>query len=1762
MNRGIALATVLMAAVGCLAQDESALQTMAPQRGIVPYGTYAIDKLENINVASGSLGYRIPIASLPKGRGGLQFGLDLLYSSDVYDVTYGSHIDDSTSPAITYYVPSLTRSYWGGWTYGFMYSLTRETANATSPCATPGPMDTTVYSFPIVNKLSIIFPDGSHHTLRPEISAAGPEDHDGYFRNDPTGAVASAACVSASGPTAVTWYTADSTYLRLTTAPGGLSGTGVPSSCSSAQFTWTLHFPDGRAVYGCDYTPWRLQDANGNGYNISAATCSITVLDCPHSSSDVTLTTTLTDDLGRTISLNHFITPTGPEYDTVVWNEVGGQTATAKVYYTTVAGHGTMAYPTELIDQYQYPQSSNEGATLYAVSSVELPVGQPYVFGYAALGGDDLTSHTSSATPCAFLDSIRNYVSGAGWGELNCVQTPAGGIVSYKYQLDGGGERQNGAVTQNPVVEKKVYQFPSPALPDTWTYSYSKFTFAQTCNHGSYCTKMAAPDQGVTEFDYYADFDTFGGRTFQTIFPDQSRSATFWAGNSLAPHGQAINSNNPFPATTSHYVASGTSVSARSMALDQNGNTTQTWEYDLLPNSGYTGVLKHTWDLTAPYTATGSGSGLIRQTTATYLSASTSFAVAAGPPFRWDLLENKYVTGGDGTAGPATAFDYDTTGNPLHEWRYADSKCSGGCQSGFISSPSAASNAIVTTRAYDGYGNLTSLTDPAGHVTTYGYDSESLYATAITYGSGARHFTAQYDHPTGLAISVSDTENQITDTYAYDIAGRVTSATRAHAGINGRLTTYFYDDTARRSVMASDLLAYNDQIVVGATTFDSLGRPYLTRQKECGSESATDDAAGIKSVHLYLYSGSNRYELESKPYRASSLCGGTQPPDSSIGWTLTKFDQMNRPVAIGTYDSGTSATNYPAPFGSGSPTLLGITSISYSDQSTTTVDPAGVSKTTTVDALGRLIQVQESGISQTTTYAYDVADNLISVQQPGLATPCAVPNSGNATRAFRYDSLGRLTSACNPESNTILWTYDDNGNPLTRTQLNSGGSTVATMTMTYNAAIDPMGRITSKTYSDSVTPPVTYTYNFSGTSGQPPCSFGALTATTTTATSSEPAVARKILGYDCIAGKETGVSQQIGSGSTYQVNHSWGPGGAPYQTAMVSTGRTLTYSYDGAGRVLGVTGTLNGVSTGYAANIQYAAHGGALSLSMGNGIVETTSYTANLAVSGIAAKYTPSGGSAQTLFGVTYGYGSGAAPNGDNGNVLSQTIVRTDGSGSKTWVQSYGYAEHSLTNALNRLTSASEPAIVTNGAWSQSFAYDNSGNRAVTSSDFSMSTEVPQALTAYGSNNRMTGGLWAYDDAGNITSFNGVTTPLRTALYDGENRMYTATQNGITETYAYDGEGRRVSKTGPVTGGGTGTTVYVYDANGELAAEYPAVAPGTGGTNYVTVDALGSTRLVTGAVNPNQAANQISCEDFLPFGEQIPAGVNGRTAACFGGGSQLAEAQFTGKERDAESGLDYFGARYLSSAQGRFTSVDPSMLSVALRNPQSWNRYSYTLNNPVRYVDPSGELWTPAGDGTYSWVDACAEGQTCHNSVAAVSKNDNALLVYGSKDSTDIQSYFANGSGNIDLREVALESHDANFELKRGAQGYLSLANAAAFFNVAENYSETYSDSAKLFVTDAGRANGAVLPPHQTHDHGRAVDLRYPDENGDPLLGPSAAAEADVARVKTLVDAAKKNGLNQNYSDRPKAFGTSYAPGHDTHLHLGSTIQRITPPNK
>ena len=115
----------------------------------------------------------------------------------------------------------------------------------------------------------------------------------------------------------------------------------------------------------------------------------------------------------------------------------------------------------------------------------------------------------------------------------------------------------------------------------------------------------------------------------------------------------------------------------------------------------------------------------------------------------------------------------------------------------------------------------------------------------------------------------------------------------------------------------------------------------------------------------------------------------------------------------------------------------------------------------------------------------------------------------------------------------------------------------------------------------------------------------------------------------------------------------------------------------------------------------------------------------------------------------------------------------------------------------------------------------------------------------------------------------------------------------------------------------------------------------------VITDAVGNIRVIT-----DDHGNVLERHDYLPFGEEC---TTGPCAANPGVGAGQPR-KFTGKERDQETGLDYFGARYYRANTGRFTTVDPVYTwRENLLDPQRWNRYTYARNNPLRYIDPNGE---------------------------------------------------------------------------------------------------------------------------------------------------------------------------------------------------------------
>ncbi len=397
------------------------------------------------------------------------------------------------------------------------------------------------------------------------------------------------------------------------------------------------------------------------------------------------------------------------------------------------------------------------------------------------------------------------------------------------------------------------------------------------------------------------------------------------------------------------------------------------------------------------------------------------------------------------------------------------------------------------------------------------------------------------------------------------------------------------------------------------------------------------------------------------------------------------------------------------------------------------------------------------------------------------------------------------------------------------------------------------------------------------------------------------------------------------------------------------SGRQVIYNLDSADRVSSVQNVPGG---GNYASISYTALGGIDTMTMGNTVMQSVTWNDRLQPTQLQVNK-----GTQNL--LTLGFfpcPSSTAANcttGNNGSLQSQSISfpALNGAPALNVTQAYSYDP----TAMTRLAS-------------QSYGYVGNGNRYVTQQGASLASltpETPIAPSWYSSTNRIN--TWTYDPAGNVTNMNGA--PARSFTYDAENRQVSATIGGATATYSYDGNGLRVSKTGS-----GGTTTYVYDAFGNLAAEYGGSGASPCGasspTCYVTSDHLGSTRMLT----DSSGSTNVRRYDYLPFGEEILAGPSGQVRTTGMGYSSSPDGlieKFTGQARDAAdsnslTGLDWFRARYLSSAQGRFQSADPGNAGANPGDPQTWNAYSYVGNNPLSYTDPDGESFFSVFAGIFA----------------------------------------------------------------------------------------------------------------------------------------------------------------------------------------------------
>lgn len=1471
-------------------------QGSTPSRGFQPGGSYALSDIETINTTNSNLMLNLALGKLAPGRGGLSAQLNLHYDSKLFD-SRTQYYEDWDHPIggqpqiVTRNM--LVTSEQGGWHYGTSYELPLIDRMSQYPpeIAPQYPATETIRHY----KVRVAFPDGSVHEFLPR--GFGSPMEEGYYDIRPDGwqtrftggYVQDVPYLTNT----LTYYTFDGTYIKLEVQHDSDGNWG--------NNPWTLYFPDGTKVTNFGT---RITDRNGNYVEWSNVTYN------GHPA------TQLMDQLGRKIIIEYQGVSDG---EIIHVPGVSSADLTYQVHWKGIQIFKT--YSTDDPGRYDANGYPDMLGYQFVVSRIDLPAatgGLQYVFGYNAAD--------SGSAPCC----TPSY----GWGELSSVTLPTGAQAQYQYQLDGHNGPGMGymwtdvlknSVTRKSLTYQQQYDGNSTPVTETWNYDIATGT-------------IVMPDGGVVT--------QLGQPTFRTENADGTINEKLWQAN--RPQGfpttysfdPATGINTYDPQRANSYVkteftsirdANGTltRTAIKDYSYDKNGNVTTVREYDWVD---YGSVPRNASGLP---TGIPASAVLKRVTTNSYANSTPdasdsssndadSYWNSSSPALK-NVIASSEVSNGSTTLTRAEFF-YDnpsTTGNLTQQKNWDSTK-------GAYTNPLTGSNSISTSTQYDQYGNPTLTTDARGVQTRLVYGSvggfTDLYPTQVqtAYQTAVqRTESREYDFSSSVVTRVTDVDNNVATATSYDVFGRPTLVKAAEGKAQETRTASEYSDVNRRVIVRSDQVTLGDGKLVTIQHYDQLGRIRLARQLEdATTQSAYDETIGIKVQTRYVVSNPcqpastptclaanssvlGSYQLVSNPYRANT--SSTAGSEATMGWTRSRNDKGGRTIAVETFSGAT----LPAPWGANS-SSTGTVATAYDANATTVTDQAGKLRRSITDGLGRLSRIDEPDASgalgsltsptQATSYAYDALDNLTTVSQ------------GVQTRTFVYSSLKRLTSASNPESGTISYGYDNNGNLTSKVDARS---------ITTTFAYDSLNRVTSRSYSDG-TPGVTYTYDAAGVAN----SKGRLTSTSSSVSASN------VTAYD-VLGRVT-AGNQITDGQTYSMSYGYNLAGA--QTSFTyPSGRVISMEYDMAGRMAGVRDQQSGAYYAGAAGsdstnrIKYAAHGGVSVVKLGNNLWEHTDFNSRLQSTEIGLGTSSTDSSTLRL---TYNYGTTS----NNGNLQSVSYL----GGGLSYTQSFGY------DVLNRLTTAVESS----GGWSQTNKYDRYGNRAIDLGGGNQSLYFNAA-------NQITNSGYVYDAAGNLTN-----DGTQSFAYDAENKIKSV--NGVSDVYRYDGDGNRIrknfasgEKVRMVYSGGQ--LIAEYDlTNGSLKKEYiyaakgllATVEPGTG-TRYTTSDHLGSPRVVT-----NASGGVVSRHDYMPFGEELGSGVGGRTTGMGFIVNDGVRQKFTQKERDIEIGVDYFDARYYSSTQGRFTSSDEFWKDSQIGDPQSWNKYAYVRNNPLKYIDPTGEKAT------------------------------------------------------------------------------------------------------------------------------------------------------------------------------------------------------------
>jgi len=1384
-----------------------------------PTGSYPLSDFETINPFNGGLNFRLPLLTIG-GRGGTSYSLPL-------------HIEQkwSISRQVNPHQPASYTAHSGWWSEDLdivrLLNVGRLQVRRGGSENFVNCNGEALYT-KTLTRITFTAPDGTEYELRDQLTGGQPAtptlspcQASGFNRQK--------IFVTADGTSAT--YISDSNIIDA----NYFNEAGDDPERNSGE----MMLRDGTHFHIVDGDVRWMRDRNGNmvtfDYDLGFKRL-----------------VGITDSLNRHVTIVYGNSSTSTTYyDEIDFSGYGGSARTVRIGHClrSDAMRGDLTAPSPLFSGVTV---ENNNPTV--INYIELPDGRRYRIQYN------------------------------GYAEIARIELPTGGAIEYEWDkglTDGAGSGQFDSVPARDkyvyrrVVERRVYPdggtgsgYESKmtySRPESSTtnagyvvvdqYNASSLLLGRTQHYFNGSARASFLQKG-TDYPAWADGREYKTEIFDTHVPtntpeptllrrvenifEQRASVSWWTLGTATEPGNDVRLKETI--TT---LADTNQVSKQSFGYDDSvpfNNRNSVKEYDFgnggpgallretrttyLNDSSYTGTSVHIRQLATQVTILQDASEIAR--TKIEYDNYTQEGSDCEHSFHCLPMARANITGFDSsfgtgyvTRGNATAsIGYLVTNGVVPDCNVSPSQCVtsyaqfdvAGNVVRSIDARSTLASIIATTVDYDDrFGTPDS--DARGNSLppelSGGLKTFAL-PTKVTNALGHAAYS-QYDYYLGRPVNTEDANGMVTSASYDDLLERPKLVKQAINTLSETHTTFDYDDIGRVITTTGDLDTDGRQLI-SKLLYDQMGRTIETRR----------------------YEGGGNYIVVQTQYdvlgRANNISNPFRPLSETAIWTTSEFDALGRLKKVTTPDGATVETSYVG------------NSVEVKDQALKT-------RRSITDGLGRLTSVYEapndSSYNYLTSYAYDALDNLISVTQ------------GSQTRTFVYDSLKRLKSATNPESGTTCYGtvnvgglcqadgYDANGNLKYRTDARGVLATYTYDALNRNIFVD---------YSNTTAnPDITRVYDnaTNGANGKGRFWYSYADSTDSLGMSVEQTA---IDGYDPL-GRPRIQRQLFRTGSSwsspYQTERTYDLAGH-VKTQLYPSGHTVTYNYDGAGRLgdkdpsnPAFTGNLGegGAALTYATGITYSSVGTTAKEKFGTdtAIYNKMFYNSRGQLGEIRAGTVDTTGDTSWNRGKFVNWyslqcgGSNCNATDNNGNLRKQEIWvpnNEQNTSNTSWYQQYEY------DTLNRLSEVHEHNVNNTLLWHQSFAYDRYGNRTIVANGTSdginkLNFEVEAAtnrLLATGDSALTGSGLplrkMRYDDAGNLTndswsSYGSSTQSAITRTFDAENRMTSAWDNtGGISTYHYNADGQRVRRKS-----GSAEIWQVYGMDGELLAEYSANGP-------------------------------------------------------------------------------------------------------------------------------------------------------------------------------------------------------------------------------------------------------------------------------------------------------------------------------------------------